>query len=163
MVLTNTLPPPTQITPSSHESRLIETLRKANLRLTPQRLAICRFLANHNTHPTAQDIYQFLKPEYPSLSLATVYNTLEALVSLGAIYVLGDAGDDTIHYDANTSPHINLMCIHCHRFTDLPSATVAKLDQEANTYSGYQILGKRIIYYGICPECQQAERSETVS
>ena len=148
--------------PASHETRLIETLRKAQLRLTPQRLAICRFLADTDLHPTAQDVYRFLKPDYPSLSLATVYNTLDALVSLGAIHMLGDAGDDAIHYDANTEPHINLMCIHCHRITDLPSPTVAMLEQEASSQSGYQILGTRVIYYGVCPECQHTGRPEHV-
>ena len=156
MALMNTTPS------STHATRLIEALRDAKLRLTPQRLAICRYLANTDTHPTAQDVYQALKPDFPSLSLATVYNTLEALVSLGAIHVLGDAGDDTTHYDANIDPHINLMCIHCHRIVDLPSPTVASLEEEAATQSGFRILGARVIYYGICPACQNASGSEAL-
>ncbi len=138
-----------------HEERLIEALRKAGLRLTPQRLAVCRFLASTDTHPTAQDVYRALKPDFPSLSLATVYNTLETLVSLGAIHALGDAGDDTTHYDADITPHINLVCIRCHRIIDLPNETVAALKEEAASQSGYRILGARVIYYGLCPDCQR--------
>jgi len=148
--------------PATHETRLIETLRQAQLRLTPQRLAICRFLAGTDSHPTAQDVYRSLKPDFPSLSLATVYNTLEALVALGAIHVLGNAGDDATHYDANTDPHINLMCIHCHRIVDLPSQTVATLEEEAATQSGFRILGARVIYYGVCPDCQNTSVSEAL-
>ncbi len=140
-----------------HENRLVQALRQAGLRLTPQRLAICRYLSQSKDHPTAQDIYQVLKPEYPSLSLATVYNTLETLVALGAIHALGDAGDDATHYDANIDPHINLVCIRCHTIVDLPTSTVAQLEHEAEEKSGFRILGTRVVYYGLCPECQQAE------
>ena len=143
--------------PTAEETRLIEALREAGLRLTPQRIAICRFLAGTDTHPTAQDVYQALKPAFPSLSLATVYNTLETLVSLGAIHALGDAGDDTTHYDADITPHINLVCIRCHRVIDVPNETVAALEEEAAKQSGYRILGARVVYYGLCPDCQRAE------
>ena len=147
---------------ASHEDRLIGSLQKAQLRLTPQRLAICRFLANTDKHPTAQDVYRALKPEYPSLSLATVYNTLEALASLGAIHVLGNAGDDTTHYDANINPHINVICVHCHRIIDVPSPIVANLEEEASVQSGFRILGARVIYYGICPDCQNSNTSKNL-
>ncbi len=113
------------------EERMLETLRQAGLRLTVQRRAICRFLAHSKNHPTARAIYDALKPEYPSLSLATVYNTLEVLVRLGVVHALGSAGDDATHYDADTSPHINLACIRCHRVVDLPSEHVQALEAEA--------------------------------
>ncbi len=151
------LSPPTTEVP---EERLIEALREAGLRLTPQRLAICRYLAGSHTHPTPQEIYRALKPEYPSLSLATVYNTLSALVELGAIHALGDAGDDTTHYDADTAPHINLVCVRCHRIFDLPHQAVAELEQEAAEHTGFRIFGARVVYYGLCPDCQRAEAKE---
>jgi Fur family peroxide stress response transcriptional regulator len=99
-------------------------------------------------------IYERLRPEFPSLSLATVYNTLEMLLRLGAINSLGSAGDDAIHYDADMAPHINLACTSCHRVIDLPSQYVHALDKEVAVNSGYQIMGARVLYYGLCPECQ---------
>ena len=135
-------------------SILIQTLQQAGLRLTPQRMAICRKLAETDEHPTAQMIYDQLRTEYPSLSLATVYNTLETLLKLGAIYSLGTAGDDAIHYDADTNPHVNLACTSCHRVIDLPSQHVHDLEHEVAARSGYQILGARVLYYGLCPQCQ---------
>ena len=137
---------------------LIETLQQAGLRLTPQRQAICELLANTQEHPTAQMIYEELRPQFSSLSLATVYNTLEALVNLGVINTLGTAGDDTIHYDADTSPHVNLACLCCHRVIDLPSQHVHALDHEIAASSGYKLLGARVMYYGLCPECQAKEK-----
>jgi Fur family transcriptional regulator, peroxide stress response regulator len=135
--------------------RLIQLLRKGGLRLTPQRLAICRILAESHEHPTAQLIYERLRPEFPSLSLATVYNTLDALVQLGAINALGSAGDGITHYDPDTSPHVNLACISCHDLIDLPSQHVLRLNDEVAQSSGFQLLGSRVLFYGLCPTCQK--------
>ncbi|KPL83960.1 hypothetical protein SE15_01775 [Thermanaerothrix daxensis] len=134
---------------------LLDSLRKAGLRLTPQRQAICELLAESREHPTAAMIYETLKPRFPSLSLATVYNTLEVLVRLGAVNVLGNAGDGMAHYDADTDPHINLACVSCHKIVDFPSQYVQFLDEEISATSGYRVLGARVLYYGLCPECQQ--------
>ncbi len=135
--------------------RLVQALRQEGLRLTPQRLAICRLLATTDQHPTAQMIYEQLRPQYPSLSLATVYNTLDILVNLGVVNALGGAGDDMVHYDADTDPHVNLACTVCHRVIDLPSQHVQALQEEVTATSGYRLLGARVLYYGICPDCQQ--------
>lgn len=133
---------------------LINTLKQAGLRMTPQRMAICEFLTETNSHPTAAMIYETIRAKYPFLSLATVYNTLEALAELGAINVLGHAGDKSVHYDADTSPHINLACISCHKIIDIPSSQVAYLNGEISAVSGYKLLGARVMYYGLCPACQ---------
>lgn len=134
---------------------LISTLQNAGMRITPQRIAICKLLSETDEHPTAAAIYEKIRAQYPSLSLATVYNTLDALVELGAVNVLGHAGDDNVHYDADTSPHINLACISCHKIVDLASPLVASLDQEVSVSSGYRLLGARVMYYGLCPVCQK--------
>jgi len=85
-------------------SEMLKTLRQSGLRLTPQRLAIFQLLTNSKQHPTVQMIYDQLRPQYPSLSLATVYNTLDMLVQLGLVNALGSASDDAVHYDADTHP-----------------------------------------------------------
>jgi len=133
---------------------LTQTLKQAGLRLTPQRLAICRLLAESDEHPSAAMIYEQLRPQFESLSLATVYNTLEVLASLGAINILGGAGGGSVRYDADTSPHVNLACTACHRVIDLPSQHVSALDEEVASISGYRIAGARVLYYGLCPNCQ---------
>jgi Fur family transcriptional regulator, peroxide stress response regulator len=133
---------------------LTSTLKKAGLRITPQRIAICEKLADSTEHPTASEIYESIKEYYPSLSLATVYNTLDVLVAQGKVNVLGDAGDGKVHFDAQIEPHINLACIKCHKITDISSSFVSQMDAEIIQSSGYNLLGSRVIYYGICPACQ---------
>jgi len=141
---------------SSSYTALITSLKQAGLRLTPQRMAICRLLAESNQHPTAAMIYEQLQQQYPSLSPMTVYNTLKALVELGQVNALGHAGDDTVHYDADTSPHINLACIRCHQIVDIPCDCLTDLDENISRASGYQLLGARMMFYGLCPACQSS-------
>ncbi len=136
------------------ERRLLDALQQAGLRLTLQRRAICRYLAESDDHPTAQDVYRALKERYPSLSRATVYNTLDLLVRLGVVHALGPAGDGAVHYDADTEPHVNLACIRCHRVVDLPLVQVHQLEEAVRQRSGYRVLGARVVYYGLCPQCQ---------
>lgn len=139
-------------------SDLSISLHSAGLRITPQRLAICEFLAGSDKHPTAQQIFDELKPRFPSLSLATVYNTLEMLVNQGCINSLGNAGDAQMHYDAHTEPHVNVACVSCHEITDFPSACVEELEKELAEHSGYNLLGSRVLYYGICAACQRRQQ-----
>jgi len=133
---------------------LAQSLRKAGLRLTPQRLAICSFLASTDQHPTAQMIYDQVRPQFPTLSLATVYNTLETLVQLGVINTLGGTGSEAERYDADTSPHVNLSCVSCQRVIDFPSQHLHALEDEVTSRSEYRLLGSRFLFFGLCPECQ---------
>jgi Fur family peroxide stress response transcriptional regulator len=139
-------------------STLTTALQEAGMRVTPQRVAICELLATNHKHPTAAMIYDELKPRFYSLSLATVYNTLDTLVGLGVVNVLGHAGDDKVHYDADTEPHVNLACISCSRIIDIPSEHVTHLDSEISAASGYKLLGARVLYYGLCPTCQKKQK-----
>ena len=136
---------------------LMDALKATGLRLTPQRVAICRLLEQVNGHPSAQEIYEILRPEYPSLSLATVYNTLESLVKAGAINNLGTVSGGPERFDALTGPHVNLACLRCQKVLDFPSPHVEDLQKEVQETSGYRLLGARVVYYGICPECQKKE------
>lgn len=134
-------------------SVLTQGLRQAGLRMTMPRLAICRLLANNKTHPTAIQLHQALRREFPTLSLATVYSTLNTLVALGLVHELGHAGDGKKHYDPFTEPHINLICMQCHQIRDLDDRTTQTLTQHVVEQSGYHIQGARLVYYGVCPTC----------
>ncbi len=90
---------------------LLSKLRRAGLRITPQRAAICKQLSESRGHFSASMLHDLLRNEYPSLSLMTVYNTLNALAEMGAINVLGKIGDDHTYYEAHTEPHVNLACL----------------------------------------------------
>jgi len=71
----------------------ITELRKAGVRITPQRQAIIRYLISSHTHPTADEIYQALSPDFPNISVATIYNNLRVFKNIGLVKELtyGDA------------------------------------------------------------------------
>jgi Fur family transcriptional regulator, peroxide stress response regulator len=139
---------------------MVSALRRGGLRLTPQREAVCWELAGDESHPTAQALYDRLKPRFSSLSLATVYNTLQILVEQGLIHELGSAGDGTVHYDADPFPHVNLVCIRCHRIEDLAQPGLQAIAREIDRTSGYRVQGARIVFYGVCQQCQSLEPAE---
>ena len=137
-------------------NQLSQQIRAAGLRLTPQRLLIYQTLLQSKRHPTAQGLFEAVKDETPSLSQATVYNTLQALVNAGLIQEIGEAGDGAVHYDADLTPHVNLVCTRCHRVDDFFDVPLDAVAEQVASQSGYQIQGARTVYYGRCPECQTA-------
>jgi len=134
---------------------LVERLKEVGLRVTPQRLAIYRALVVSAEHPTAQALFEQLQPALPSLSQATVYNTLQALVRHGLVQEIGEAGDGAVHYDANPTPHVNLICTRCHRVEDFFDVPLTGVVERVVAESGYQVQGMRVAYYGLCPRCQR--------
>lgn len=136
------------------QDSLARRLREMGVRLTPQRLAIYEALVERTDHPTAQQLHTDLSAALPSLSPATVYNTLELLLEHGLIHALGDAGDGTVHYDADLEPHFNLVCTRCHRIEDFHSDALGAIDAGVAARSGYRLHGARLVYYGLCPACQ---------
>ena len=133
-------------------------LRQAGLRLTLPRLAICRVLAKSAEHPTAAQLHERLRADFPSLSLATVYNTLNTLLALGLVGEIGDAGDGQRHYDPNTTVHANLICTRCHQIRDLEDHALESVSRRIASRSGYQLQGARVVYYGECPACAKRRK-----
>jgi Fur family peroxide stress response transcriptional regulator len=128
--------------------------KEKNLKLTPQRYAIYKYLKSTKSHPSAEMIYDNLKANYPTMSLATIYKTLKTLIELGVVIEL-NVGEDNFRYDANTSQHPHIICLSCGRVDDIENADFNFLDDEAKKYTDYKIDTHQLYFYGICPECQK--------
>lgn len=138
---------------------LLEGLRKAGCRITAQRRAICEYLAVTGQHPTPETVFANLIDQQPSLSRATVYNTLNTLARLGLITPI-DVGSQARHYETNQAPHINLICQRCHRVIDLPVEALAlTLQQLIQKSAGFTPLTMRVQALGLCQSCQERNRS----
>ena len=77
---------------------IAQILRSQGFKVTPQRIAIYDALRGHHDHPTAEMLYHTLRPEHPSMSLATVYKTMEIFEKIGLVKIL-EVGDERAHYD----------------------------------------------------------------
>jgi Fur family peroxide stress response transcriptional regulator len=131
-----------------------DILRQAGLKATPQRLAIYGFLRDNRSHPRVEHIYRQLRQTYPSLSLATVYKTLESLVEVGLASAF-NVGEGSFRFDLNTAPHSHLICRSCHQVQDLDDRFLPQVVAQVQEASGYRLDGQATYYYGHCPVCQK--------
>jgi Fur family peroxide stress response transcriptional regulator len=137
------------------EEILVDELRRAGLRVTPQRLAIFHALASTDAHPCAQTLFEQLQSSLPSLSQATVYNTLQTLASHGLIQRMGDLGDGAVRYDGNPAPHVNLVCTMCYKVNDEYQIPLVDLMEQVETCSGFEAQAVHVTLYGTCPRCRE--------
>ena len=139
---------------------VLADLKAAGLKLTPQRIAIVRELADDASHPTAQDLYERLRPAFPTMSFATVYNTLDALAKLGLVgsLRLGSA----VRFDPNTTPHHHAVCDACGVVLDLDVSAGAPAPTAAieRTYR-FRIRTEERTYRGLCSRCQRPPEEQS--
>ncbi len=131
-----------------------DVLLQEGIRMTPQRQAILQYLASVRTHPTAQEVYEAVRVQYPHIARATVYNTLNLLARLGLILELRREGG-AVRYETDTSPHVNLICLRCGKVVDAHVPIYLEADEEV--LGGFKVLHIRVDAYGYCAECQSQE------
>ena len=133
---------------------LLTKLEARGKRVTAQRTAVCEALLSHGGHPTASEIWQRVRALQPSISQATVYNTLAALEELQLIRALDIVGEDHTHYDVCVDPHVNVVCTRCGRIADVHTDTLEALLGLVAARTSYQLVPQDgVIVYGLCPEC----------
>ena len=121
-------------------------------RYSRQRELIFEILKHTTAHPTAEMIYQWLKPENPALSLGTVYRNLNFLANEGSIARMAFPVE---RYDATTAPHPHFCCDGCGSVYDVDLPYDSNLDQLALTSSGHHVRRHEIIFHGLCSKCKQ--------
>ncbi|MDK2849870.1 MAG: Fur family transcriptional regulator, peroxide stress response regulator [Candidatus Woesearchaeota archaeon] len=126
------------------------------MRQTLQRQIILEYLKENRTHPTAEDVFEALRKEYPNLTLATVYRTLNTLADHGII--LRFKVNNKYHFDGFNELHLHFYCQKCNRIFDLESkelnkdinSIIKKIEKSGKTINEYHI-----VFYGICEECNK--------
>ena len=135
--------------------QMVSRLKNGEHRITPQRLAIFKVLANSVGHPSAEDIHSALVEHYPTMSLATVYKTLALLKQEGEVLELqfSDLGN---RYDGNKPyPHPHVICTGCGDIVDPSFLDLDDITKKMTDDTGFKIVAHRLDFYGICPECQE--------
>jgi Fur family peroxide stress response transcriptional regulator len=134
------------------DASAIEALRNKGYKATPQRIAICRIALNSRVHPSAQEVYDEVKKIHPTVSLATVYKTLEVLRDLELVQEINFPKGQA-RFDSYMNPHINLVCLKCGNITDLDDMTVKEITRKVAVATKFKPTGQRIDVYGICQKC----------
>lgn len=130
-------------------------LKEFGIKVTPQRSEILEILTSTRSHPGVEWIYQEVRKKFPSVSLATVYKTVELFVRMGIIQEISIARDVS-RYDARMDPHPHVTCINCGRVDDVEGEFL--LSEEARESvekaTGYKILKEETMYLGYCKDCR---------
>ncbi len=135
---------------------LVRRCRDEGMSVTPQRAAIFRALLESEDHPSPEALYRRVHRRMPSLSLATIYKALDALVRLGLVRQVDVAGE-TKRYDANLDRHHHLICTRCKNVTDLYDEgldTVAP----SKRLAGFVARSVSVQVFGLCPACAKKDR-----
>ena len=130
----------------------LEQLKMNSVRMTPQRYAILSYLMDAITHPTADEIYKALSPNYPSMSVATIYNNLRLFVEAGLVREL-TYGDGSSRFDSDLSDHYHAICKSCGSIVDFEYPPLLEVERSASKATGFIVEGHRMEIYGICSKC----------
>ncbi|MFS0577036.1 peroxide-responsive transcriptional repressor PerR [Sporosarcina sp. 179-K 3D1 HS] len=137
----------------------LDTLKTTGVRITPQRHAILEYLISSESHPTADEIYKALEKDFPSMSVATVYNNLRVFRNAGLIKEL-TYGDASSRFDFVTHDHYHIICEHCGKIVDFHHPGLEEVEHFASHVTGFKVNTHRLEVYGTCPSC--AEDNVTV-
>jgi Fe2+ or Zn2+ uptake regulation protein len=133
----------------------VKLLKDNTIKITPQRLEILKYLAEHHTHPTVDQIYSALKTKNPSLSKTTVYNSLETLKKHKLIQSITISGSET-RYDIMQGLHHHFLCQCCGAIIDIEIAcpNVNKIVQ-----GGHHVEEVHGYFKGVCKDCIKKGRT----
>lgn len=133
--------------------KLLERCRSEGLKATPQRIAIFKALEGNRNHPSAESIYEIIRKDYPTVSLTTVYRTLETLVQMGELVQLRML-KGVLNYDPDASHHHHVICTMCKRVEDVFMKCPGESELPEPIRSQFSVDDCRVFFYGKCDKCR---------
>lgn len=132
--------------------QLTDLFRQQGLRVTPQRQAIFSLLHGDDRHPTVESLYESARAQMPTISLKTVYQTVNDLAAMGEVVVL-DLGTGSFRVDPNVEDeHHHLVCTGCGKVRDVP-LDVSDVRLPARYQRGFSVSAVEINFRGLCDAC----------
>lgn len=135
---------------------LVARCRDEGMAVTPQRIAIFRALVSSDDHPSPEMLHQRVKKTMPSLSLATIYKTLDALAEMGLVEEVSPVGD-VKRYDGNHRPHHHLVCVKCKKVIDFYSDSFDAITPPRGM-DGFVPQALTVQIKGTCARCDRSAR-----
>jgi len=132
---------------------MVQLFRERGLKVTPQRECIFAVLDGAATHPSAEAVHALASAQMPSLSLKTVYQTLNDLAAMGELHQL-DLGTGSSRFDPNLDPHHHLVCTACGKVRDL-YAEVPPTELSDGDRQGFAIASTEVVFRGVCADCRR--------
>lgn len=139
-------------------ARFVDACRSRGIRLTPQRMAVYRAVAEDTSHPSVEAVRARVADWTGPLPLATVYRTLEFLEREGLIRRVSTT-ESVCRFDANTGAHQHLVCRSCGRITDWSEASLSDIELRSSAGIGFRVESLDIRIVGLCSDCGGARTS----
>jgi Fur family peroxide stress response transcriptional regulator len=134
----------------------IRILKEKGIRATPQRIALLHLLEGNKTHPSAEEVYEQVKKNYPFISRATVYNNLEIFARKGIIKEI-TIDDKRRRFDPDIKPHHHFFCEKCEKVFDIPFEEIPLEIPEK--IKEFKIFSYSLELCGVCTNCKRKEGS----
>jgi Fe2+ or Zn2+ uptake regulation protein len=133
-------------------AQTVERLRQVGLKATGPRVMMLAVLEQDRSHPTAEQLYALLRPHHPSLSLSTVYQTLDAFIRTGLCRRVSDTGD-RLRVDGTPQDHDHAICRMCGTIFDVDRQLFPRPAPPDQLPYGLTVTGLRVEYDVICTSC----------
>lgn len=137
------------------DRRLAELLRTGGHRVTSQRILVHRAVCAGMRHMTAEQVLDSVSDALPSISLPTIYATLELLEELRLVRRFS-TGTGAVIFEGRTTPHGHAVCRRCAAITDLESDELQAHALRSAEEAGFEVDDAQLVVRGICPRCRQA-------
>jgi len=128
--------------------------------MTRQRRVILEELRKLESHPSADQVYEMARRRLPRISLGTVYRNLEILSEYGMIGKLELVGTQK-RFDGNVRNHYHVRCIRCGGIKDVPMEPLTTIENTLHELTDYEIIGSRLEFIGVCPQCRKEAKGRT--
>lgn len=135
---------------------LTERLRSGGHRVTSQRLLVHRAVCAQQRHLTAEQVLASVSEALPSISLPTIYATLELLEDLGLIRRVS-AGAGALLFESRRAPHAHAACRRCGQIVDVPAPSIDPEALQGARAAGFTPEEAQLIVFGLCADCRAAE------
>jgi Fur family peroxide stress response transcriptional regulator len=143
---------------NSLESGFQQLCHEKHLAVTHQRLVLYRELMKMVDHPNPEKIFERVRVELPSISLATVYKTLRVFLKAG---IIGEVSPHhgSLRIEPDVTRHHHFICLQCRAITDLTLSEVDEAPLKSSVPSGYQIEQVSMEVRGLCGRCAASHLS----
>jgi Fur family transcriptional regulator, peroxide stress response regulator len=131
---------------------------KHGLAVTHQRQVIFETLTSMHGHPSPEAVYDVVKGQIPSISLATVYKNLKTFEEHGLIQEVSPH-HGSARFETNPAPHHHLVCLRCKAIMDVPASDVEPVRLKKRAPSGFRIQRYNVEMLGLCGECAKQTES----
>lgn len=142
---------PATVPPVKSPDELTDIFRSRGLKITPQRQLIFRILHGELAHPTAEAVHARASREMPTMSLRTVYQTLNDLAAMGEVVQI-DLGTGSARFDTNLDAHHHVVCTGCGTIRDIV-VDFAGVEIPEDCLDGFSVSSTDLVVRGVCAPC----------